>query len=191
MGNLLSLKSVKTKNNQFPAMKCALRLWLAENFKSPKVLDVYGGHGMMFSNVWEKVSGLYECTSGDALKWLKEQKTLDHDIFDIDPYGSPFEALIEIKKIVTKRRIGIVATDGCLRFCGKIRARLPRGIIDSCGWDWHDKTLMAGIHHQYPKFLRFALEKIMSGWKIEKLAVKSGIGSSCGTSYFAALFVKT
>jgi len=173
-------------DNSFPAMKLALRRWIVEKFENPTVLDIYGGYGKMYQQLWYKYS--YTATKGDALQWLSAQESLNFDIYDVDPYSSPYEALQIVAEKATGDRIGIVCTDGCLRRQAHMRGRLPKILQQCCNWDWHDKALMAAIYYQYPRFLRFALVRVMKGWEIEALAVKYGKGfGKSSTVYFAAI----
>ena len=140
----------------------------------------------MYALVWSRVAAEYEGTSGDALTWLKERPVLDHDIFDIDPYSLPYEAIALVGQRATKDRIGLVCTDGCLRREAQRRANLPQFVQEACGWPRRDHTLMASIDWQYPRFLRFVLGRILPDFEIEALALKVGRGIKSRTVYFAA-----
>jgi len=176
-------------DNSFPIMKIALRKWVAEKFVNPSILDVYGGYGLMYKQLWRRYN--YTATTGEALSWLSNQEKLDYDIYDVDPYSSPYEALQIISQKATKRVIGVICTDGCLRRQAQMRGKLPKVIQDICGWPPKDNKLMAAIYYQYPCFLKFILLKIFAGYKIKNLAVKYGIGwGKCATVYFAAVLEK-
>lgn len=178
------------KNNSNPAIKFALRRWLINYFNDPTILDVYGGYGLMFFEIYKKYANKYESVKGEAIEWLKCRKELNFDIFDIDPYPSPFEALEIINQKSIKTKIGIVCTDGCIRRQSQFRGNLPKIIQKYCEWPRKDNNLMAGIYYQYPKFLRYILRKIMSSYQIDKLVVKYGKGKHSETVYFAAILNK-
>jgi len=175
----------KQIDNSFPVMKVALRVWIAEKFENPSVLDVYGGYGQMYRQVWQKYAANYCSTEGDALEWLKKKEVLDYDIYDIDPYASPYEAMILVAAKNTKNRIGIVATDGTLR-----RQALfynTSFIHKYMCWDSKNKAMQGAIYHQYPNCLKAIINKIFGG-EIKNMAVKSGKGfGKNGTSYFAVV----
>ncbi len=173
------------KDNSHPKMKIKLRAWLVEKIKPESILDVYGGHGMMFEKVWHKFK--YETTTGDSLKWLEAQSQLDYSIYDVDPYSSPYEALHIIDQKSRVNRIGICCTDGMLRRQAGMRGHISTFVNNLCGWSGRDMSLMAAIYHQYPSYLRFVLSKAMSSYEIESLAVMYGKRRSQATVYFAAV----
>jgi len=176
------------KDNTHPGIKTALRRWILKEFSAPSVLDIYGGYGLMWQLVWSKHANDYTASTGEALSWLGAQNALQYNVFDIDPYSSPYEALQIVAEKATGDRIGIVCTDGCLRRQAHMRGRLPKILQQCCNWDWHDKALMTAIYYQYPRFLRFALVRVMKGWEIEALVVKYGKGfGKSSTVYFAAI----
>jgi len=181
------IKSVK-KNNSHPAIKIALRKYILKYFKYASVLDVYGGNGLMFKLVWENMTKEYESTNGDSILWLQKKSELNHDIFDIDPYASPYEAMCLIGEKATKNKIGIVCTDGLLRRAGMMRTKIPKILQDKCKWPERDLKLLAAIYHQYPSYLKFAIKSIMPGWRIKQLAVKYGRGTwRQATCYYATV----
>lgn len=176
------------KDNSHPAIKIALREWAASMFINPSVLDVYGGGGMMFDKAWNKYN--YHQATGEALQWLNNNQCC-YDIYDVDPYASPFEAMEIIFKKTTRKIIGFVCTDGCLRRAAMMRTHLPKFICDKCGWSNRDGSLMAAIYHQYPAFIRHVIKSIAPGWDIIKLAVKYGVGTwKQATVYFACICEK-
>jgi hypothetical protein len=177
----------KRYDNSFPAAKIALREWIADQFESPSVLDVYGGWGMMERQVWKRKAKIYQAIEGEALAWLESQTELNHDIFDVDPWGSPYEALESINRKATQSKIGIVCTDGFLRSRGKMRLRLSPLLQQVMGWPSKDNHLLASIYYNYGSYLRAVLPRLMTNFEIERLAIKIGRGSGkTGTCYFAA-----
>lgn len=180
----------KHKDNSHPLTKIALRKWIINKIgvKNLKILDVYGGYGVMYNTLYSKISISYEATKGDALDWLRNRIALDHTIFDVDPYSSPYEALIEISKRYQSNRLGICCTDGCLRRQCHMRGNIPTTLQALCGWPGRDHTLMASIYYNYPAYLRGILHKIFPLMQIESLVVKYGIGfGKASTVYFAAI----
>ena len=177
-------------DNSFVLQKIALRKWITDKIKPSSVLDCYGGNGEMFGQVWSKFNCSYSSTEGDALKWLSAHN-LNYDIFDIDSYGSPWEALRIVNDRSYMNQIGIVCTDGALKRAGQIRGTIPRILVDAMGWDKTSRELKAWIFYHYPQACRLCLDKIMSNYVIERLAVKehNKVGY-CGTAYFAAVLVK-
>jgi len=178
-------------DNSHPGIKIALRQWVAKKFQSPIVLDVYGGYGMMYESVWKVLAKEYLTSEGEAINWLNSQERLNANVFDVDPYSSPYEAMEIIGMKAANERIGIVCTDGCLRRQAGMRGHLTKFLEQKCEWDSNNKGLMAAIYYQYPSFLRFVLQKVMPDWRVSSLAIKYGIGfGRQSTVYFACLMEK-
>jgi hypothetical protein len=178
-------------DNSHPREKIALREWVLKYISSAHILDVYGGNGLMFEKVWKLKSANYQTADGDALQWLQAQNKLTENCFDVDPYASPYEALEIIGKKTTAARIGIVCTDGTLRRVAMMRTHIPAFLRDRCGWPERSLTLMAGIYHQYPRYLRHVLACILPQWEIERLTIQYGKGTwKQATVYFAAVLTK-
>ena len=127
-GNLMSKFNLQFQkhDNSHPLEKAALREWVLTHISPARVLDVYGGNGLMFERVWKSKTENYRTADGDALEWLNTQKEFTENIFDIDPYASPYEALEIISQKATTMRIGIVCTDGTLRRVAMMRTRIPK-----------------------------------------------------------------
>lgn len=184
------IKSSKVDNSH-PKIKIAMRLWVCKFINDIDILDIYGGHGLMYQKVWKGNSKKYSCTDGDALEWINKQQTITQNMFDIDPYASPYEALECIGLKCSQNKIGVICTDGTLRRVAMMRTNIPIFFQKKCGWPERDLTLMAGIYHQYPKFLRYVLSCIMPGWKVERLAIQYGKGTwKQATVYWGAIFVR-
>ncbi len=178
-------------DNSHPLEKVALREWVLTHISPAHVLDIYGGNGLMFEKVWKLKAQRYRTAEGDALEWLKSKIEITETIFDVDPYASPYEALEIVGEVAAAQRIGIVCTDGTLRRVAMMRTRIPRFFRDRCGWPERSLTLMAGIYHQYPSYLRHVLVCIMPRWEIERLAIQYGKGTwKQATVYYAAVLVK-
>ncbi len=176
------------KDNSHPAIKIALRKWVIGKVNPVTVLDVYGGCGMMYDRLWKRFE--YTRSDGDSVKWLDSQKLLRFDCFDIDPYSSPYEALEIVCEKSQNNMIGVVCTDGMLRRQAGMRGNLTKFIQEKCNWPAKDNTLMAGIYHQYPKFLRYVIGCLSGEYCIENLAVKYGEKRSQATVYWAAVLKK-
>jgi hypothetical protein len=178
-------------DNSHPAEKIALREWILTHISPAHVLDVYGGNGLMFERAWKSKAESYSSSDGDALEWLKSNKEFTENVFDVDPYASPYEALEIIGQKATTERIGIVCTDGTLRRVSMMRTRIPEFFRERCGWPERSLTLMAGIYHQYPRYLRHVLACVLPQWQVERLAVQYGKGTwKQATVYFAAILMK-
>jgi len=189
-----NLREEQRQDNTNVCAKIALRLWmldlLSEKPTNISVLDVYGAFGMMYRQVWEKGAGRYEGSQGDALEWL-ETHDLNYDIYDIDPWGSPYEALAIINRKATLERIGIVATDGYLLRHGQMRGYISRVLQETMGWPKKDNSLLAAIYYDYSAFLRGILVKLMNRYDLQRLAVAKnrGKGKQGGNvAYFAGVF---
>ncbi len=144
----------------------------------------------MYKQVWQTRITAYQVVEGDALKWLAAHE-LGFDVFDIDPWGSPWEALEIINTKAIRDRIGIVCTDGALKKAAMIRSPISKSIIRATRWDSKSNHLKAWVYYHYPAACRYVLERIMSNWTIEKLAVKEhGGAGTAGTVYFAAICIK-
>ena len=179
------------RNNSHPCKKIALREWILTHISPAHVLDVYGGNGLMFEKVWKSQNESYRSAVGDALEWLQAQSEFTENIFDIDPYASPYEAIEIIGQKTTTERIGIVCTDGTLRRVAMMRTRIPKFFQERCGWPERSLTLMAGIYHQYPRYLRHVLSCVVPQYGIERLAIQYGKGTwKQATVYFAVVLTK-
>ena len=164
-------------DNSFPHIKIAIREWLLSNINQASVLDVYGGNGLMFERVWKLKANTYRTVTGDALKWLSAQDDIHENLFDIDTYGLPFKALEIIGNKAIAERIGVVCTDGALRRAGMMRLKMPKFLQEKCKWPERDLSLMAGIYHQYPRYLRYVIDCIVPQWEIERLVIRYGKGT--------------
>ncbi len=178
-------------DNSHPLEKIALREWILTHIIQAHVLDVYGGNGLMFEKVWKIKAVSYRTAEGDALQWLQSKNQFTENVFDVDPYASPYEALDIIGQKATAGRAGIVCTDGTLRRVAMMRTHIPEFFRERCGWPERSLTLMAGIYHQYPRYLRHVLACVLPQWEIERLAIKYGRGTwKQATVYFAAVLTK-
>jgi len=182
------IKSEK-KDNSHPVIKIAVREWLLKYIDNPKIVDIYGGKGMMYEKVWSKFE--YRCSDGDSIEWLLGQPKLNENIFDIDPYASPFEALKIIAEKAALKKIGIVCTDGYLRRVSMMRTGLSKFFQENCNWPERSLTLMAGIYHKYPSYLRHVLKCIAPQWRVERLVIQYGRGTwKQATVYFSVILIK-
>jgi len=178
-------------DNSHPLEKIALREWMLTHISPAYVLDVYGGNGLMFERAWQSKTESYHTAEGDALAWLQSQSEFTENVFDVDPYASPYEALEIIGRKSVAERIGAVCTDGTLRRVAMMRTHIPQFFRERCGWPERSLTLMAGIYHQYPRYLRHVLACILPQWEIERLAIQYGKGTwKQATVYFAAVLTK-
>lgn len=181
----------KKKDNSHPLEKIALREWVLAQISPRNVLDVYGGFGLMHKKVWGHKSDSYKCTSGDAVSWLSDHGELTENVYDIDPYASPYEALEIIGQKATPEKIGIVCTDGTIRRVAMMRTKMPKFFQQRCAWPERSLTLMAGIYHKYPSYLRHVLSCVVPSWDVDRLAVQYGKGTwKQATVYFAAVLKK-
>jgi hypothetical protein len=179
------------QNNSHLGIKIAIREWVLKHVTPTGIIDVYGGHGVMFNRVWRLCAAPYRTSCGDAVEWLSNQRRFAENVFDVDPYASPYEAMEAIGRRAESGRIGVACTDGTLRRVAMMRTKIPRFIQDRCGWVERDLQLMAGIYHQYPKFLRHVIGCVMPCWSVERLVVQYGIGTwRQATVYFAAILAK-
>lgn len=110
-------------------------------------LEVFCGAGEMYRSVWHKsdrYTGIDKqkyfderhTVCGDALKALRLVEISKYNIFDIDAYGSPYEALQYILKFVgDHKKVAFVLTDGTnidLKM-----GRLSKGMRFFTGLDFH------------------------------------------------------
>lgn len=179
--------SFSKKDNSHPKVKVALREWLILNCGRESILDVYGANGLMYESVWKDKVKQYIASSGESISFLNGQGSFDQQLFDIDPYASPYEAIKVICSKSTKNKIGIVCTDGCLRRVCMMRTGIPEFIQAQTGWPKKDLSLMAAIYHRYPEYLRYLLKCVIGDYRIDKLVIKYGQGTwKQATVYFAA-----
>ena len=179
-------------DNSTPAAKCAIRLWLLDNMKRTRTLECYGSEQSMFWQVWCKHAESVAGATGDALTYLRAAN-LDYDIFDVDCYGSPYEAIEIIGQRALPDRIAIAATDGSLRRSAMMRSKISSYLCEKGGFDNEDKRLKAAIFHRYPVFCRLVLERILSGWQIDQFAVKYAEGGAWknATAYFGIILQRS
>jgi tRNA G26 N,N-dimethylase Trm1 len=179
------------KDNSHPKIKIALRKKISEFFEKINILDVYGGYGLMYDKVWKNIASEYNIVEGDSIEWLKNQRNFTANIYDVDPYASPFEAIELICEKTNNEKISIICTDGYLRRCAMMRTKFNKFTQMKTGWEERNLSLMAAIYHQYPKFLRYFLSKITKDFTIEKLYIKYGIGTwKQANVYFAVILKK-
>jgi hypothetical protein len=180
------IKSVK-KNNSHPAIKLAIRQFIIDRIKPQSILDIYGGNGLMFNKIWRKQNVPYRTAGGDAIKWLNEFEIYDN-IIDIDPYGSPFEALEILLNKHTMERIGVVCTDGYLRRACMMKTKFT-DIFRRLGFPERNSNLMSAIYYHYPQHLRNIIMKLGNNkWVIDSLVVKYGTGTwKQATCYFGCI----
>ena len=176
------------RDNSHIGMKVALRLKLLEYFDNPTVLDVYGGFGAMHRHVWQKYN--YVATEEDALQWL-QNNDLRYEIYDVDPYGSPYEALKLINEKISKEKFAIACTDGALRRQALMRSpTIPKIVIDLLhDMDFTNKRTRPYIYYNYPVVLRLLISRIFPNYEIKKLYLKYGNRNiwASATCYFSCL----
>ena len=176
----------RQEDNSAPALKLLVREWLVAQLPGRSVLEVYGGGGRMFGGIWSRPEFACGTTMGEALDWLGSVSALDFDLYDIDPYGSPFEAIEIIARRSARNTIGIAGTDGALRRAAMMRSHISQFLIDRIGFDDADKRLKAAIYYRYPAYLRMVCERLMLGWMLKAIIVKHPAGTwKQATSYFA------
>lgn len=182
----------KPTDNSTPGAKIALRLWLLEKIPGATVMELYGGGGVMNDQVWSERASAVTINEGDALKRLFEHDTLPQQVFDVDSYASPFEAIELIGQKATSTTVGVVATDGSLRRSAMMRTRISSYLVEKCGFDNASKTQKANIFHNYPSFLLQVLRAILPDWTVEAIAVKYAEGGAWkqATAYFAVVILR-
>lgn len=158
--------SVRYLDNGSPARKVALRRWLLAQLRrhvdrAPRVLDCYGPYGVMHAKVWREAASSYAGTEGGAYAWLTSHDLTGFDLFDLDAYGSPYEALEAVAQGADPTAvIGVVATDGALRKEALYRANMPRFLQDRMKWPRRDDVLFAAIYYRYPNYARAVIERL-------------------------------
>ena len=192
MADRLKFNKWVSKNNSHPKQKIALREWIIKNIDNFDVLDVYGGYGLMYKKIWSIKAESYHTTKGDSINWLNNKRELKQNVYDVDPYASPFEALEIIGHKATPKQIGIVCTDGSLRRCAFMRSSISKYLQKKCEWPRKSLPLMSAIYNQYPSFLRYVISCVMPKWSIQKLVVQEALGGHRmqQTMYFAILLNK-
>lgn len=92
----------------------------------------------------------------------------DYDIFDVDPYSSPYEALALIAKSATKPTLGLYVTDGCLRQQAKVRGYFPKILLDPMGWQnkiphtKESRRQRAWVYWHYPEVFYKIMGKLFA-----------------------------
>ena len=147
-------------DNHYLADKVALRIGMIEHLESPRVLDVFGGHGVVWAAV-ERLAGKkinrvavdnrldldLPHLHGDNVKVIKGLDLTAFDVVDLDAYGIPAGLIQEV--VVSKKFRGVVFVTAIQTMQGqmpKIIAEdlgLPRSISSACpslvsrrGWEF-------------------------------------------------------
>ena len=123
-------RSTKKTHNRANAVeaKRTLRRNVLERVEPARVFDVYcGPDGDMWSNVWRDAADYIGCDLewkpedprrryvGDSLRVLRAVDLSGYNVFDIDAFGSPWEAtliLLARRKWAKGERGAVVFTDG-------------------------------------------------------------------------------
>lgn len=112
-------KRVTKTNNDLSLIdyKVQLRINSIEKLKEIKVLELFGGEGILWKEVIKKTGKKIKILSidknkykkiqlqGDNLKFIDSLDLNQFDVIDIDAWGSPFK---QLKKIIEKKYKGIV-----------------------------------------------------------------------------------
>ena len=114
---------MKTDNSSLQA-KVAVRLWLLERIDHPAVLDLYcGRNGQMYRNAWKRAE-VYLGTDkrqphdlAPTLRMSAERAiaglNLDsYNVFDIDPYDSPWAIARKVLQRKNEGVVGMALTSG-------------------------------------------------------------------------------
>lgn len=147
-------------DNHYTADKVRLRVDMIEHLASPRVLDVFGGHGVTWAAA-ARISGkVVRRTAidnrldldtphlhGDNTKVLKGLNLTGYDVIDLDAYGIPAALIREV--IVEKKFRGIVFVTAIQTMHGGMPAiisrdlGLPPSITKACpslvarrGWEF-------------------------------------------------------
>lgn len=134
----LTTAGTKT-DNHYTADKVALRIAMTQHIAEPRVLDVFGGHGVVWAAV-ERITGKpirriavdmrYDLTDphlhGDNRKVVKGLDLSQFDVVDLDAYGIPAGLIEEV--VVNKRFRGVVFVTAIQTMQGAMPSTVSKGI---------------------------------------------------------------
>ncbi|MFH1602645.1 MAG: hypothetical protein ABIH03_01915, partial [Pseudomonadota bacterium] len=166
MGVETASRAPKQQNSHL-LYKVRLREWLVAQWREhaqvdrrPRVVECFGPWQEMWARVWSRCAEYLGADGDNAERWLGDHALGELDLFDLDPYGSPWPCIAVIGRRATAPTIGIVATDGALRAEAKYRGKCPGVLAREFGWDFHDHALAASVYLHYPRFARAAIERL-------------------------------
>lgn len=185
----------------FTPAKLALRRWALDSVSPARVLDVFAGiDGEMHRGVWrdaDEYLGIDERWSpddernrlvGDSYKILRSIDLARWNIFDIDCYGMPWEALLVI---ATRRRwatgeVGaVVCTDSALRSRFGFASHAQVAAVGLT-----DRKLGTPSAREYQSMLNLGISRWARESGVEILAMQLAEGARAGGAmrYFAITF---
>lgn len=142
---------MKTDNNKNAfAAKVAIRTWAVGRISTPRVLDAFSGPQKMRSAAYSELPYVGidkrklgpDQYVGDNLRVLRAIDLAPYNVFDLDSWGEPWDAL----RIVTKRRklqpgeeVAVMLTVGCMKMkfgrLSNTMASLVGSVDWATGWD--------------------------------------------------------
>lgn len=125
-------------NNSYLQEKINLRLHNLPNKKNIKVLECYGGEGLIWNEIRktrpdikvlriERNQTSQVVLSGDNVKWMKSLKLNQFDIIDLDAYWVPF---VQLEILFQQKFKGIVF----VTFIQTMMGQLPHGFLHALGY---------------------------------------------------------
>lgn len=114
----------KQTDNTSVKLKTEIRRWVMDQVEDPVVLDLYcGKHGEMYQNIWHEADGYLGVDKNEPHDLALTVKTtaenaaskfdLSHfNIFDIDPYNSPWLVARRILHRLEPGKYGMTLTSG-------------------------------------------------------------------------------
>lgn len=156
------------KANSWPGGKLGVRRWLAKRHPPVRVWEIYGP-GSVGARQW-KMLGAVEMggtpAGEDAVGYLDTLKDWDWDVYDIDPYSSPFAALVAVSARATAPEIAVFLTDGHLRKAAQMGASLATVVCDRMGWPGgigkETRAVKRWIYWHYSAALRSVVERCLA-----------------------------
>lgn len=183
---------VSGSDNSGTARKIDLRRRVIESLDRVAVLESHCGYGHMRNAVYqsaERWDGIDQRAGvatliGDSRKWLRTMDLSPYTVFDIDPWGSPWECvwIVSRRRVLQPgERIGIAITDGTVGGGGASSRRSLRAAgwrrqqLEACGFTGDDSprlVLGANAANMARKLLNefFAPAKIVRFYRSQNMA---------------------
>jgi len=150
------MAATKKTDNHFTADKIALRIGMLPDKEVVRVLDVFGGRGVIWRGIKRKTGRDIRVTSidkrddistmhlhGDNAKVIKGLDLSRFDVIDLDAYGIPAD---QLKTVFDSKFVGPVFVTAIQTMNGG----MPKLILDSIGLPKETPTSLSakyGFHH--------------------------------------------
>lgn len=174
-------------DNHYTADKVALRVSMTEHLAEPRVLDVFGGHGVVWAAVTRQTGKRISRVAvdnrldlfdphlhGDNTKIVKGLDLSRFDVVDLDAYGIPAALIHEV--VVDKRFKGVVFVTAIQTMHGG----MPKAICEGLG-------LPQSIFAECPSLVARRGWEFFKAW-LATLGIREIIHRSKGRKHYLGFF---